>query len=45
MNGLSNTREECIDSLRSALGEALDMNRADALSSATAPYEEVSIEV
>lgn len=45
VNGLGATRQKCIDSLRSALKEALEMNRADALSTATPPYEEVSIQV
>jgi predicted RNase H-like HicB family nuclease len=45
VNGQGCTREECLDSLRSALKEALEMNRADALSAARSPYEEVRIEV
>ncbi len=45
VNGLGGTKKACIDSLRSALKEALEFNRAEALSSATQPYEEVSIQV
>jgi predicted RNase H-like HicB family nuclease len=45
VNGQGATRDECIDSLRSALKEALEMNRADALSAAQSPFEEVSIQV
>jgi predicted RNase H-like HicB family nuclease len=38
------TRDELLDNLRSALGEALEMNRSDARAAAGAePYEEVSI--
>ena len=37
------TREELLDNLRSALGEALEMNRAAALAEAGEEYEEVSI--
>jgi len=43
VNGQGATREECVESLRSALREALELNRADALSAAQSPYEEVSI--
>jgi predicted RNase H-like HicB family nuclease len=45
VNGQGRTRATCLASLRSALQEALEMNKADALSSAQTPYEEVSIEV
>ncbi len=45
VNGQGDTREELLDSLRSALREALEMNREDALSSATQPYEQEVIEV
>ncbi len=45
VNSQGETREELIDNLRSALDEALEMNRADALSAAQDGYEEVSIGV
>jgi hypothetical protein len=34
-----------MDSLRSALSEALEMNRDEALATAKEPFEEVSIKV
>jgi predicted RNase H-like HicB family nuclease len=37
------TREELLENLSSALREALEMNRADALEAAQGPYEEVGI--
>ena len=37
------TREELVENLQSALQEALEMNRADALAACEGPYEEVSI--
>lgn len=43
VNSQERTRDELLDSLRSALGEALEMNRAEALAVAKGPYEEVSI--
>jgi len=39
------TREELIENLRSALGEALEMNRAEAISACQGEYEEISIEL
>jgi predicted RNase H-like HicB family nuclease len=45
VNGQGRTRKACMDSLRSALKEALEINRAEALSSARTPYEEVSIKL
>ena len=45
VNGQGRTRRACLESIRSALKEALEMNRSEALSAATNPYEEVSIEV
>jgi predicted RNase H-like HicB family nuclease len=46
VNSQASSREELLDDLRSALGEALEMNRADALTEARdAPYEEVQIHV
>ena len=45
INGQGNTRHELLDSLRSALREALEMNRHDALAAAQQPYEQEVIEV
>ena len=39
------TRDELMDNLRSALKEALKMNRADAVAAVKGEYEEVSLEV
>jgi predicted RNase H-like HicB family nuclease len=38
------TREELIENLRSALTEALKMNRADALAAIHGDYEEVDLQ-
>jgi predicted RNase H-like HicB family nuclease len=43
VNSQGKTREELMENLHSALREALEMNRADALSACEGPYEEVSI--
>lgn len=44
VNSQGETREELLENLRSTLEEALEMNRADALSAAQgAPYEEVRV--
>ena len=44
VNSQGETREELLENLRSALEEALEMNRADALAAAQgAPYEEVRL--
>lgn len=43
VNSQGHTRDELLENLRSALQEALEMNRADALAGVTEPYEEVSI--
>jgi predicted RNase H-like HicB family nuclease len=43
VNSQGATREELFENLRSALEEALEMNRADARAAATGEYEEVSI--
>jgi predicted RNase H-like HicB family nuclease len=45
VNSQGRTREELLDNLRSALGEALEMNRSEARAAAGAAYEEVSIQV
>ena len=39
------TREELMENLRSALKEALEMNRADAVAATRGEYEEVSLQV
>jgi predicted RNase H-like HicB family nuclease len=43
VNSQGKTRDELLKNLSSALGEALEMNRADALAAATGEYEEVHI--
>jgi predicted RNase H-like HicB family nuclease len=43
VNSQGHTREELIENLRSALQEALEMNRAEALAACEGPYEEVSL--
>lgn len=44
VNSQGESREELLDNLRSALDEALEMNRADAVAAAQgAPYEEVRV--
>ncbi len=43
VNSQGHTRDELIDNLRSALSEALEMNRVAALAEAADEYEEVSI--
>lgn len=43
VNSQGNTRQELIENLRSALREAVEMNRDDALSAARGAYEEVAI--
>ena len=43
VNSQGATREELLDNLRSALEEAIDMNRADARAAAAGSYEEVQI--
>ncbi len=45
VNCQERTRDELLDSLRSALGEALEMNRADAKQAAGIGYEELQIAV
>jgi predicted RNase H-like HicB family nuclease len=37
------TREDLLDNLSSALREALEMNRSDAIAAAHGPFEEVGI--
>ena len=43
VNSQGETGEELLDNLRSALEEALEMNRADAIAAVDGPYEEVSL--
>lgn len=43
VNSQGATREELLDNLRSALQEALEMNRADARAAAKGTFEEESI--
>ncbi len=43
VNSQGFTRDELMENLRSALEEALEMNRADALAGVTGEYEEVSL--
>jgi predicted RNase H-like HicB family nuclease len=45
VNAQARTRSELLDDLRSALTEALEMNRADALAATNSAYEEVTIQV
>ena len=43
VNSQGRTREELLENLSSALREAVEMNRADALAAAQGDYEEVSL--
>jgi predicted RNase H-like HicB family nuclease len=45
VNAQAATKEELMEDLRSALTEALEMNRADALRAAESDYEEVALQV
>ena len=45
VNAQARSRNELLEDLRTALKEALEMNRADALSAADNAYEEVSIQL
>ena len=45
VNAQERTRDELVESLRVALGEALDFNRAEARSAAGGGYEELKIAV
>jgi predicted RNase H-like HicB family nuclease len=44
VNSQGETREELMENLRSALEEALEMNRSDARQSAAEDFEEVRIQ-
>ena len=44
VNSQGATRAELLDNLRSALHEALEMNRAEAVASMSGDYEEAAIE-
>ncbi|MGH7134156.1 MAG: type II toxin-antitoxin system HicB family antitoxin [Pirellulales bacterium] len=43
VNSQGATREELLENLQSALEEALEMNRADAIAACQGPCEEVTI--
>ncbi len=43
VNSQGATRDELLENLRDALGEALEMNRDDARNAAGSPFEEVAI--
>ena len=43
VNSQGRTKQELLESLRDALEEALEMNRADARAAASGRFEEVSI--
>ncbi len=43
VNSQGESREELLENLRSALREAIDMNRADALALAREAFEEASV--
>jgi predicted RNase H-like HicB family nuclease len=43
VNSQGQTRAELLENLRDALGEALEMNRAEARAAASGAYEEVSL--
>ena len=45
VNSQGATREELMENLRSALKEALEINRADPLAATNGEYEEVSLQV
>jgi predicted RNase H-like HicB family nuclease len=45
VNSQGRTREELVENLRSALGEALQMNREDAEAAASGEYEEMGLSV
>lgn len=45
VNAQSRTRKELLADLKTGLNEALEMNRAEAISAANDAYEEVSIEL
>lgn len=45
VNSQGTTREELEENLRSALKEALEMNRGDALTAAESDYQEIGISV
>lgn len=43
VNSQGTTRQELLENLQSALQEALEMNRADAIAACDGPFEEVGI--
>jgi predicted RNase H-like HicB family nuclease len=45
VNSQGATREELLENLRSALAEAIEMNRAEARAAVKGPFEEASVQV
>lgn len=45
VNSQGRTRKELVENLRSALEEAIEMNRSDARDAATGDYEEVALQI
>ena len=45
VNSQGKTRQELVQNLESALAEALEMNRAEAVNAAVGDYEEVTVAV
>ena len=45
VNSQGATKEELLENLRSALNEALEMNRAEAVQAAVGDYEEVNLQL
>ena len=45
VNSQGKTRQELVPNLESALAEALEMNRAEAVNAAVGDYEEVTVAV
>ncbi len=45
VNSQGRTRDELLENLRSALQEALELNRADALAATRGKYEELTLQV
>ena len=45
VNTQGRTREELVENLRSALQEALEINRADAMAAVKGDYEELSLQM
>lgn len=45
VNSQGKTRDELVDNLRDELGDALEINRAEARASAEGEYEEVTLDL